>query len=37
VFMNYIRRNDFKPFAYYRIILGLLVFAYFFFTGTKPY
>lgn len=37
VFMNYIRRKDFKPFAYYRIILGLLVFAYFFFTGTRPY
>jgi undecaprenyl-diphosphatase len=37
VFMNYIRRNDFKPFAYYRIVLGVLVFAYFFFTGAKPY
>jgi undecaprenyl-diphosphatase len=28
-FMNYIRKNNFKPFAYYRIVLGLLVFAYF--------
>lgn len=25
VFMNYIRKNDFKPFGYYRILLGLLV------------
>jgi len=25
VFMNYIRKNDFKPFGYYRIILGILV------------
>lgn len=25
LFMNYIRKNDFKPFGYYRIILGILV------------
>ncbi len=37
VFMNYIRRNDFKPFAFYRITLGVLVFAYFFFTGAVPH
>lgn len=37
IFMNYIRRNDLKPFAYYRIVLGILVFAYFFFTGVKPH
>lgn len=37
IFMNYIRRNDFKPFAYYRIVLGILVFAYFFFTGVTPH
>jgi undecaprenyl-diphosphatase len=24
-FMNYIKKNDFKPFGYYRIILGILV------------
>lgn len=27
--MNYIRKHDFKAFGYYRIILGLLVIAYF--------
>lgn len=27
--MGYIRRNDFKPFGYYRIVLGVLVLAYF--------
>ena len=29
LFMSYIRRNDFKPFAYYRIVLGVAVMAYF--------
>ena len=28
-FMNYIRRHDFKPFGYYRIVLGVLVLGYF--------
>jgi undecaprenyl-diphosphatase len=32
-FMNYIRRHDFKVFGYYRIVLALAVFAYFYFTG----
>lgn len=27
--MNYIRRNDFKLFGYYRIVLGIVVFLYF--------
>ncbi len=27
--LNYIKRNDFKVFGYYRIILGVIVFAYF--------
>ena len=34
-FMNYIRRNNFKPFAYYRIVLGVAVFGYFLFQSTK--
>lgn len=28
--MNYIKKHDFKPFGYYRIILGIVVLAYFF-------
>ncbi len=28
--LNYIRKHDFKAFGYYRIVLGLLVLAYFF-------
>lgn len=28
--MNYIKKNDFKVFGYYRIILGIIVLAYFF-------
>lgn len=28
-FMNYISKRDFKPFAYYRIVLGILVLIYF--------
>ena len=28
--VNYIKRNDFKAFGYYRIVLGILVLAYFF-------
>ena len=27
--MNYVRRNDFKFFGYYRVILGVIVFSYF--------
>lgn len=27
--MSYIKKNDFKPFGYYRIVLGILVIAYF--------
>lgn len=30
-FMNYIKKKDFKIFAYYRILLSLLVFSYFMF------
>lgn len=30
--MSYIKKNDFKVFGYYRIVLGLLVFAYFLFA-----
>jgi undecaprenyl-diphosphatase len=33
-FMNYIRNKDFKLFAYYRIILGIIVFVYFALTGS---
>lgn len=28
-FMGYIKKNDFKPFGYYRIVLGILVLIYF--------
>ena len=28
--MNYIKKHDFKPFGYYRIILGIIVLLYFF-------
>ena len=28
--LSYIKKNDFKPFGYYRIALGLLILAYFF-------
>lgn len=31
--MGYIRKNDFKAFGYYRIILGVIVAAYFLFAG----
>ncbi len=27
--MNYIKKHDFKPFGYYRIVLGIIVLAYF--------
>ncbi len=27
--MNYIKKHDFKPFGYYRIVLGIMVLAYF--------
>ena len=30
--LGYIKRHDFKVFGYYRIILGVLVLAYFFFS-----
>lgn len=32
--MSYIRKHDFKVFGYYRIILGVIVLAYFLFSGT---
>jgi undecaprenyl-diphosphatase len=32
-FMKYITKNDFKVFAYYRIILGIIILGYFFFNG----
>lgn len=32
VFMNYIRRHDFKVFGWYRIVLGIAVFIYFLFV-----
>jgi len=25
-FMNYIKKKDFKPFGYYRIVIGIVVF-----------
>ncbi len=28
--MSYIKKHDFKPFGYYRIILGIVVLVYFF-------
>jgi len=28
-FMNYVSKRDFKPFGYYRIMLGIIVLAYF--------
>ena len=31
--LGFIKRNNFKPFAYYRIALGLIIFAYFFFLN----
>lgn len=31
--MGYIKKNNFKPFGYYRIALGVLVLAYFIFLG----
>ncbi len=27
--MNYIKKHDFKPFGYYRIVLGIMVLVYF--------
>ncbi len=27
--MSFVRRHDFKPFGWYRILLGVAVFAYF--------
>ncbi|WP_304340007.1 undecaprenyl-diphosphate phosphatase [Metaclostridioides mangenotii] len=30
LFMDYIKKHDFKPFGYYRIVLGIIVLAYFF-------
>jgi undecaprenyl-diphosphatase len=32
-FMRYITRHDFKPFAYYRIVLGIIILGYFFLNG----
>ena len=31
--MNYIKKNDFKAFGYYRIVLGVIVLAYFLIVG----
>lgn len=31
--LRYVRTNDFKAFGWYRIVLGLIVFAYFYFKG----
>ena len=31
--MGYIKKNDFKVFGYYRIVLGILVLLYFGITG----
>jgi undecaprenyl-diphosphatase len=31
MFMDYIKKHDFKVFGYYRIVLGIIVLAYFFF------
>lgn len=31
--IGYIKKNDFKAFGYYRIVLGILVIGYFFITG----
>lgn len=33
--MNYIRKNDFKIFGYYRIVLGIIVLAYFTFVAAS--
>lgn len=33
--MGYIRKHDFKAFGYYRIVLGILVIAYFAITGAQ--
>ena len=33
--MSYIRNHDFKAFGYYRIIIGILVIAYFLFSGAQ--
>ena len=32
--VDYVRRHDFKAFGYYRIILGIVVIAYFLISGT---
>jgi undecaprenyl-diphosphatase len=31
--MNYVKKNDFKVFGYYRIVLGVIVLAYFLIFG----
>jgi len=33
LFMKYIQTRDFKPFGYYRMILGIAIVAFFFFSG----
>ena len=33
--IGYIKKNDFKAFGYYRIVLGILVIAYFAITGAQ--
>lgn len=34
VFMNYIQRRDFRPFGYYRIVLGIVVLIHYYWTST---
>lgn len=34
--MGYIKKHDFKAFGYYRIVLGIIVIAYFAFTNAVP-
>lgn len=36
MFMNYVRTHDFRVFGYYRIILGIVVIAYFIFFKKTP-
>ena len=34
--MKYIKKHDFKAFGYYRIVLGIIVIAYFMISGATP-
>ncbi|MGL5916977.1 MAG: undecaprenyl-diphosphate phosphatase, partial [Culicoidibacterales bacterium] len=31
--LDYIRKHDFQVFGYYRIVLGIIILAFFFFSG----